>query len=183
MALLYLYPVIVYGDNQPKPADETYPTTFHTMGMVATDVTSYVLMGYIDTASIQEQAKKISGILNLVDALKQRLDAQPEPTRQLLHSQVELLQQRAANMRGQTADLWTIVQAQQPTRRRCSIVALAGVALIGTTLANFLYTGSLHAQIQDARTAIHGLTHQATWATATQLESGRRIDILNTTVT
>ncbi len=153
------------------------------MGMVATDVTSYVVMGYIDTASIQGQTKKILGILNLVDALKQRLDAQPEPTRQLLRSQVELLQQRAANMRGETVDLWTMVQAQQqPTRQRRSIAALAGIALIGTTLANFLYTGSLHAQIQDARTAIRGLTHQATWATATLLESSRRIDILNSTV-
>ncbi len=140
-------------------------------------------MGYVDTVGIQEQTKKISGILNLVGTLRKRLDAQPEPPRQLLHLQVELLQQREADMRGQTANLWVIVQAQQPTWQRRSIAALAGVVLIGTMLANFLCTGSLHAQLQDARTAISGLTHQAMWATTALLESSRRIDILNTTVT
>ncbi len=44
--LLCLYnPSVVYGSDQPKQVKESYPTMFHTMGMVATDITTYIVMG------------------------------------------------------------------------------------------------------------------------------------------
>ncbi len=176
--------LIIIMQAQPRKnttAITDYHTTFHIMGILAMDVWSYIMVGRLDTPTLQKQLNELEHLLQSAEDVQQ-VDNHSLNERQPINLEVPLIEQQVIHVRKQSGDLWASMRAQSNPRTKRSMSAFTGIALIGATLANFLYAGSLRRRVDQIEMDTDAVAHKVTVATKTVVQNSERLNILNNTL-
>ena len=160
-------------------ADEV---VFINQGKLATDTTSYLLVGKIEIDSVLEDLRWVYDIKELIQEVYDKIPKTHKEERKLIKSQLYLLSGELNGLLKKVHDfkhLSTPVQDEETPQKR-SILAIAGLA--GLSLGNLAYSAHLHHQISNWEERQSKLHHYVDVTAALAKENDIKIGILNNTV-
>ncbi|XP_059098365.1 uncharacterized protein LOC131892581 [Tigriopus californicus] len=143
------------------------PTIFQQSGNIATDVTSYVLLGQIDLEPIMAQQRNLTQLDSLLQEVwvtTSKDDSTPE--QRYLLTQLRLIHDQIQTTDHKLQDLISLMEISGPPqppqfRGKRSALLMAGLVAIGSTLSNLVYSRYLSTRIDGIQRQedylIHGL--------------------------
>ena len=122
-----------------KPTVQDQGIVFHPIGHLATDTTSYLLVGQMDLRDTFEQTPLLDLIKNSVSDTYNRLSPHQRVEKALIRNQVRLLANHLNDVKTRIEDLRVLTHLKAVREKR-SILLLAGLAALGAGLSSLWYS-------------------------------------------
>ncbi|TRY75618.1 hypothetical protein TCAL_14597 [Tigriopus californicus] len=164
-------------------AAQASPTIFQRSGNIATDVTSYVLLGQIDLEPIMAQQRNLTQLDSLLQEVwvaTSEDDSTPE--QRYLLTQLRLIHDQIQTTDHKLHDLISLMEISgqpqpPPFQGKRSALLMAGLVAIGSTLRNLVYSHYLSTRIDGIQRQEDYLTHGLDILTGKTADNTRQLQI------
>jgi len=154
---------------------------FNQIGHLATDTTSYLLVGHLDLSDTINQAPLLTSVSKHVLEAFHQLPADRVTERALIQGQGRLLHNHLQEVATQLKDLKSLTHTSLSRETR-SIMLVAGLAAVGTSLSSLWFNHHLAQRLDKLQDQQSDLLHFIDVATKQIHDNRNRIDTLNSTV-
>jgi len=172
---------ILLGAMLLSLASSQHNIVFNQIGHLATDTTSYLLIGQLDLSSTINQTPLLTSVGEHIKEAFHQLPDNRVTEKTLIQNQVRQLHDHLKEVGSQLADLKSLTHLNS-TRERRSIMLVAGLAAIGTSLSSLWYNHHLTQRLDKLQDQQSDLLHYVDVATKQVQENRVRIDTLNSTL-
>jgi len=154
---------------------------FNQIGHLATDTTSYLLVGQLDLSDTINQAPLLTSVGRHVLEAFHELPDDRVTERALIQNQGKLLHNHLQETAAQLDDLKSLTHISHSRETR-SIMLVAGLTAIGTSLSSLWFNHHLSQRLDKLQDQQSDLLHYVDVATKQIHENRNRIDALNSSI-